>query len=151
SWPNSNSGANLGTTYRIPDPDNADDIVGNAQYVVWVQNRGHGSFNLLLGKASDVKTEAEPTQLVRGGHELKEFLFDANQSRIFYGTDYGIMRRDLASDAMRRITGSRKLDKLLDFSSNSQLLLLQRNGDCDSAPSTKTSAVNLCLFKLSAP
>ncbi|MEO8838958.1 MAG: hypothetical protein ABI351_09620 [Herbaspirillum sp.] len=62
------------------------------------------------------------------------------------------MRRDLSSGAMRRITGSRKLDKLLDFSSNSQLLLLQRNGDCDFAPNTRTSAVNLCLLKLpSAP
>lgn len=141
--------------YQIPDPDNARDAIGNARFTVWLQNRGHGSFDLMLGTAADAAGGDEPAVLVHGGGELDSFQFDAAGSRAFYGSDTGIVAHDLASGTIRRIAGTRRGDAALDFSSRSQWLAFRRHGRCDAkdvgAPGGALQAANLCLVRLPRP
>ena len=148
--------SDLSRNYPIPNPDDASGATGNERFVVWVQNRGHGSLDLMLGKASDAKSGAEPIRLVRGSWELENFQFDLKHSRVFYATDTGIVAHDLASGVIRRIAGTRRHDVVMDFSSQAQLLVFQRNGQCEDqdAVNTKTTlreqAAHLCLAQLPA-
>ncbi len=128
-WPS--DGGAMADSYKIPDPDNASHEQANEHYVVWMQNRGHGSMDLFSG-AQDV----EPRLLVRGGWELANAQFDRIHSRVLYGTDTGIVVQDLAGGEPRRIVGTCDGDVPMDFSAETSWLVFLRRGHCDTPDAT---------------
>ena len=118
-WPD-DEGA-LAGSYPIPDPDDASNVQANDQYVVWMQSRGHGSFDLMSGAPG-----AEPQSLIRGGWELENARLDRVHSRVLYGTDTGIVVHDLAGGTPRRIEGTCRGDVPMDVSGGTSWLVLDR-------------------------
>lgn len=142
-WPD-DDGA-LAESYPIPDPANASNVQANDRYVVWMQSRGHGSFDLMSGAPG-----AEPQQLVRGGWELESTRLDRVHSRVLYGTDTGIVVQDLAGGTPRRIEGTRRGDVPMDFSGDTSWLVFLRKGTCDAAAAA-TQGWHVCLARLPQP
>ena len=141
-WPGDNGA--LAESYPIPDPDNASNMQASDRYVVWMQSRGHGSFDLMSGVP-----DAEPQLLVRGGWELENARLDRVHSRVLYGTDTGIVVQALAGGTPRRIEGTRRGDVPMDFSGDTSWLVFLRNGTCDAAAATPGWRV--CLARLPQP
>lgn len=141
-----NPSVDLADTYDIPDPDNVQLSMGNQNYVVWLHNRGHGYFDLNVGK----RDHSQAT-LAHGGWELISLQFDTASSHVLYPTDTGIVRHDLATGTIRRIAGTRRGDHPLDLNAQTQRLSWSRRGTCNASGSDTANIGqrwNVCIAQL---
>jgi hypothetical protein len=83
------------------DDDSYNEQQGGA-FTAWAQNRGHGSFDLLVARAGD----SEPRLIASGGWELKDFLLDPGGARLFHNGEDGLVVTDPDTGAARRLKGT---------------------------------------------
>lgn len=141
-------GADLSRSFAIADRSAASHIRGNARFVVWVQAVDEDNFRLYLGRA-----DGSRSLLAEGGNRLQTIVFDPERSRVFYPTDQGIVRHDLATGVRQRIAGTDPADTPRDVSVATQRLAWSRQGRCHPGddPATAAPAWNICIATMVSP
>lgn len=110
------------------DDDSYDEQEGGA-FTAWAQNRGHGSFDLMVARAGD----AEPRIVVSGGWELRDFLFDPSGTRLFYNGEDGLVVTDPGDAVTRRFKGTRGMSLEvgpINLSAEGDILVYWAIGSC---------------------
>lgn len=89
---------------RLPgfDDDSYNEQQGGP-FTAWDQNKGHGSFELLVARVGD----KEPRMIASGGSELADFQLDPSGTRLFYNGEDGLVVTDPDSGVTRRLKGTR--------------------------------------------
>jgi uncharacterized protein YecT (DUF1311 family) len=120
-----------GLVYRedeFPDDlDAVDSLRGNAGWLVWTADRGHGTIDLHIRARKPLGT---PYLVAWGGWELASFLFDDARSRLTYPADVGIVRFDVATRVERRIKGTWRGDEPYAVSADQGTLLWATRNAC---------------------
>jgi uncharacterized protein YecT (DUF1311 family) len=109
------------------DLDAVDSLRGNAGWLVWTADRGHGTVDLHIRTR---KPPGAPYLVAWGGWELASFLFDDARSRLIYPADIGIARFDMATRTERRITGTWRGDLPYAVSADQGTLLWATRNAC---------------------
>jgi uncharacterized protein YecT (DUF1311 family) len=78
-------------------------LQGNAGYLIWAGNRGHGTIDLHMRPRSP---GARAYLVAWGEWDLVHFLLDGPRSRFLYSADTGIILFDMATRDERRIAGT---------------------------------------------
>jgi hypothetical protein len=104
-----------------------DSLRGNAGWLVWTADRGHGTVDLHIRTR---KPPGAPYLVAWGGWELASFLFDDARSRLIYPADIGIARFDMATRTERRITGTWRGDLPYAVSADQGTLLWATRNAC---------------------
>lgn len=110
------------------DDDSYDEQKGGV-FTAWAQNRGHGSFDLMVARAGD----GNPRTIASGGWELRDFLLDPGGTRLFYNGEDGIVVTDPAGEATRRLEGTRGSPseiRPINLSADGGILAYSANGSC---------------------
>lgn len=110
------------------DDDSYDEQNGGA-FTAWVQNRGHGSFDLLAARDGD----GEPRLITSGGWELRDFQLDPGGTRLFYNGEDGIVVTDPDTGVTRRLKGTRGMAaevRPVAMSADGDILVYWASGSC---------------------
>jgi uncharacterized protein YecT (DUF1311 family) len=109
------------------DVDAVQSLRGNAGWLVWTADRGHGTLDLHICTRKPLGT---PYLVAWGGWELAPFLFDDARSRLTYPAGVGIVRFDMATRAERRIAGTWRGDLPYAVSADQGTLLWATRNAC---------------------
>ena len=110
------------------DDDSHNEQEGGA-FVAWAQNKGHGSFDLMIARRSD----QAPRVIASGGAELMDFLLDPAGRRLFHSGDDGILVTDPGTGSARRLKGTHGMSletRPLNLSSDGAILAYAASGSC---------------------
>lgn len=116
---------------ELPDDDAATESMrGNAQYLVWTADRGHGTIDLHIRARAP---GAAPYLVGWGGWDLAQYLFDAARSRLVYSADTGIALFDMTTRRERRIAGTARGDQPYAVSADLGTLAWSTRNRCGDA------------------
>lgn len=131
--------------------DNLEAIRGNRHFLVWADDRGHGTIELRVRK----RAAGAPVHLVAwGSWELWQYLFDADRSQLVYAADTGIAVFDMATHGERRIAGTSRGDRPYAISADHRLLMWSTRNRCGDEFLTgqdEDAPERFCLARLSKP
>jgi uncharacterized protein YecT (DUF1311 family) len=133
------------------DDDSYDEQTGGA-FTAWAQNKGHGSFDLMVARTGD----EEPHIIASGGWELRDFLFDPSGMRLFYNGEEGLVVTDPGSGITRRLqgmSGTPSEVRPINMSTDGEILVYSSKGSCthdeiDQDTSGEDGASRICLAYL---
>ncbi len=110
------------------DDDSYDEQEGGA-FTAWAQNKGHGSFDLMVARGGDKK----PRIIASGGWELRDFLLDPSGRRLFYNGEDGLVVTDPGTGVTRRLKGTRGTPletRPINMSADGEILVYSASGGC---------------------
>jgi hypothetical protein len=144
---------------RMPpgfDDDSHNEQEGGA-FIAWVQNKGHGSFDLMAARDGDDESRI----IASGGWGLENFQLDPSGTHLFYNGEDGLVVTDPDSRMTRRLKsthGTSSETRPINMSADGEILVYSTNGSCtrdaadEAAPDTgDDSTRRVCLAYLKPP
>jgi uncharacterized protein YecT (DUF1311 family) len=134
---------------ELPADDAAtQSLRGNARYLVWTADRGHGTVDLNIRARAPL---GAPYLVAWGGWELAQYLFDAARSRLVYPANTGIASFDIATRSERRIAGTGLGDQPYAVSADLGIMIWSTRNRCGDeylAESDAGASERFCLASM---